>query len=332
MNTLYALVEAPGHAWEGHEEHPQRLAQFRPPGFAARIEARPARPEEIARVHTPGLIAALERACREQAPAIVDYAPTFITRTSYADALLAAGGTLAVTRAVLAGDAANGFAIVRPPGHHAEPDAPMGFCLFNNIAVAARDALARGVERILIVDFDAHHGNGTQAAFLHEERVAYLSTHQENIYPGSGRLDEAAHARGRIVNLPLPARAGPTCFAALTEGLIAPLARAFRPGLILVSAGFDPHWQDPLTGLGMTTAGFHALSRALVALAGELCAGRIVFVLEGGYHPQRVAQGIDAVFAALAGTTPPQADDACPHREPEISARLEQARRVHSLD
>lgn len=332
MKTIYTLVDAPGHVWEGHEERPERLALVQWPAFAARIEARPALAEEIARVHTPALIAALERACQQQAPAIVDYAPTFITPTSYEDALLAAGGLLTVTRAVLDGSATNGFAVVRPPGHHAEPDAPMGFCIFNNVAVAARDALARGLDRVLIVDFDAHHGNGTQAAFLREERVAYISTHQENIYPGSGRLiEEFAHARGRIANLPMPERAGDGCLAALTEGVIAPLARAFRPQLMLVSAGFDPHWQDPLTELGMTTAGFYAISHALVELAGELCAGKIVFALEGGYHPLRVAQGIAAVFAALAGKDRPAVDDPSPYREPDIRARVEAARRWHNL-
>ena len=192
---------------------------------------------------------------------IIDYAPTYVTSTSYDDSLLAAGATLDLTRKVMDGDAANGFAIVRPPGHHAEPKRSMGFCIFNNIAVAAQDALERGAERVLIVDYDAHHGNGTQAYAWKNEQVAYLSTHQENIYPGSGAIQEATHARGRIVNVPLPSRSGDATFALITDRLIVPFVQKFQPSLILVSAGFDSHWDDPLTSLGLTTAGFHAISK-----------------------------------------------------------------------
>jgi acetoin utilization deacetylase AcuC-like enzyme len=335
MTTAYAFVPSPGHEYSDHPERPGRLHELTQTldSFpATRLEAIPARHEEIARVHLPRLINGLERVCREQSPGIIDYAPTFITRTSFNDALLAAGGTLACTRAVLHGEFDNAFAIVRPPGHHAEPDKAMGFCLFNNVAVAARDALARGLERILVADYDAHHGNGTQAAFLNDERLAYLSTHQWGIYPGTGWLEDAPHAKKRIVNVPLPAFAGDRAFARITDEIIGPMVAAFKPGMIIVSAGFDAHWNDPITALGLSSAGFFHISRRLVELAAEHCGGKIVFVLEGGYDPANVANGAGAVFSALAGTKQEfDAGDPCPRREPEIESRLEEVRRWHGF-
>jgi acetoin utilization deacetylase AcuC-like enzyme len=207
----------------------------------------------------------------------------------------------------------------------------MGFCLFNNVAIAAQEALASGLERVLVVDYDAHHGNGTEAAFWNEPRAGYFSTHQENIYPGSGFLKGAPHAKGRIADFPLPAYSGDQDFAQIFDLALAPLVKAFKPGLILVSAGFDAHWSDPLTSLGLSTAGYYTISKKLVELAGETCGGKIVFVLEGGYDPQNVANGVQAVFAALTGRTPPQVKDASPHREPEISARVDEFRKWHGL-
>ena len=216
--------------------------------------------------------------------------PLSLPRTSFDDALRAAGATLACLRAVLRGEVRNAFSIVRPPGHHAEPDRSMGFCIFNNVAIAACQAAEDGFSRIAIVDYDAHHGNGTQAAFLDDERVAYLSTHQWGIYPGTGWYEEAPHALGRIVNVPLPAGAGDRAYDQIAVEIIEPFVRRFRPQLILVSAGFDAHWKDPLTSLGLSTAGFHALSARLVRLADEQCDGKILFVLEGGYDPAESRQ------------------------------------------
>lgn len=335
MTTAYAFVPSQEHEYPDHPERPGRLDKLSPrlDSFSAtQLEAIPAKHEDIERVHLPGLISGLERVCREGAPGIIDYAPTFVARTSFEDALLAAGGTLACTRAVIAGEFSNAFSIVRPPGHHAEPDKAMGFCLFNNVAVAAQDALAHGLERVMVVDYDAHHGNGTQAAFLNDERLAYLSTHQWGIYPGTGRIEDAPHAKKRIVNVPLPAFAGDRAFARITDEIIQPTVESFRPDMILVSAGFDAHWNDPLTSLGVSSAGFFHISKRLVELAGEHCNGRIVFVLEGGYDPVNVANGAGAVFAALASTgTGFDALDPCPRAEPDIESRLEEVRRWHRL-
>lgn len=335
MTTAYTFVLSPEHEYPDHPERPGRLDELAAKLDtlpATRLEAIPAKQEELSRVHLPRLISGLERVCRESAPGIIDYAPTFVTRTSYDDALLAAGGTLACARDVVNGDIDNAFAIVRPPGHHAEPDKAMGFCLFNNVAVAAKDALTHGLERVLVVDYDAHHGNGTQAAFLNDERLAYFSTHQWGIYPGTGWIEDAPHAKKRIVNVPLPAYAGDQAFALIADEILQPTVETFRPEMILVSAGFDAHWNDPLTSLGLTSAGFFDISKRLVELAGEHCNGKIVFVLEGGYDPANVANGARAVFAALAGSGSIfDASDPNPRAEPEIESRLEEVRRWHGF-
>lgn len=335
MPTAYTFVLSPEHEYPDHPERPGRLDQLSQSldSFpATRLEASPAKYEDIARVHLPRLISGLERVCREQAPGIIDYAPTFVTRTSFDDAMLAAGGTLACTRSVVRGECENAFAMVRPPGHHAEPDRAMGFCIFNNVAVAAKDALAQGLERVLVVDYDAHHGNGTQAVFLNDERLAYLSAHQWGIYPGTGWIEEAPHAKKRIVNVPLPAFAGNQAFAQITAEIIQPMVEAFKPEMILVSAGFDAHWNDPITALGLSSAGFFQISKRLVELAEEHCGGKIAFVLEGGYDPVNVANGAGAVIAALAGTTEEfDAGDPNPRPEPDVEARINEVRRWHGF-
>ena len=236
MNTIYTYVPSPEHVFPDHPERPNRLERLdlaSIPGIEA-ISFSAANVDEVGRVHTTEMIEQLEAACAE-GPGIVDYAPTFVTVKSFESALLAAGATLAAMRAVLKGEAKNGFAVVRPPGHHAEPDRPMGFCLFNNVAIAAQDALAGGIERVLVVDYDAHHGNGTERAFWDEPRAGYFSTHQENIYPGSGFLQGAPHAKGRIADFPLPAYSGDKDFTQIFDLALAPLVKSFSPGLILRS-------------------------------------------------------------------------------------------------
>lgn len=333
METIYTWVDSPNHLYPGHPEHPSRLERLRPliaELGAKKLEVQPATPKEILRVHQPALLAELESAC-QTGPQLIDYAPTYVTVSSLEDALNAAGGALTCLRAILAGEARNGFAIVRPPGHHAEPGRAMGFCLFNNVAIAAREALAQGVERILIVDIDAHHGNGTQAAFWNEPRVAYFSTHQWGIYPGTGWIEEAPQARRRIVNVPLPAYSGDRAYLRTFQEILEPLAASFRPQLILVSIGFDAHWRDPITELGLTIQGYYQLSQRLVELADTWCEGHILFVLEGGYDAQNVADGSLAVFAALMHQrwAPPVETPLYP--EPEVTERLTRIRTWHAF-
>jgi acetoin utilization deacetylase AcuC-like enzyme len=334
MKTVYTHVPSRSHQYADHPERPGRLSILEPQlgeSPAEKIEAKPATTEQVARVHLPALIKSIEEVCR-QAPAIIDHAPTYVTRTSYEDALLAAGGVIACTRAVLNGDAGNAFAIVRPPGHHAEPHRSMGFCIFNNIAIGAQEALAGGMERVMVIDYDAHHGNGTQEACLNDDRFGFISTHQWGIYPGTGWIDDAPHARGRLINVPLESRAGDKTFARIADEIFAPAVRNFKPQMLFVSAGFDAHWNDPLTSLGVSTRGFFEISKRLVALAEEHCHGKIVFVLEGGYDPHNVAHGVDAVFGAL--TSSPlrhEAGDPSPYKDPDHASRLAEIIQRHGL-
>jgi acetoin utilization deacetylase AcuC-like enzyme len=334
MSTVYTYVPSLNHVYPDHPERPGRFELLEPrlASFQAdRIDTISATREEAARVHHPKLVSELERAC-SMGPGVIDYAPTYVTQTSFNDALLAAGGVVTCARAVSRGDAKNAFAIVRPPGHHAEPDRVMGFCLFNNIAIAARDLLEQGLKRILIVDYDAHHGNGTQAAFFDEERVAFLSTHQWGIYPGTGWIEDAPHAKKRMVNVPLPAYAGDLAYTRIADEIFVPFVRNFKPDMMLVSAGFDAHWNDPITSLGLSTNGFFTLSKKLVELANEHCGGKIVFVLEGGYDPLNVVHGAEAVFDALTNSqSRNDAHDLNPHKEPDCESRLAEVCRWHGF-
>lgn len=333
MTTAYTFIPSPNHVYPDHPERPARLDILQPrlkEYNAELLDVKPASRDEISLVHHPKLVATLEKVCREEAPGIIDYAPTYITQTSFDDALLAAGGVITCTRAVMNGDANNAFAIVRPPGHHAEPDRAMGFCIFNNIAIGAGVALKEGMERVMVIDYDAHHGNGTQAAFLNEDRVAFLSSHQWGIYPGTGWLEDAPHAKGRIVNVPLPAYAGDKVYEQVADRIFKPFVESFKPQMIFISVGFDAHWNDPITALGLSTNGYFMLAQKVIALADEHCGGKIVFVLEGGYDPMNVANGAGAVFDALSGRELSHAaNDPNPHQEPDCESRIEEIRKWH---
>lgn len=336
MKSVYTFVPSPNHVYPDHPERPARLELLEPrlPAFdAEKIETTPATPEEIALVHSPKLVSTLERVCREEAPGIIDYAPTYVTRSSFEDARLAAGGVITCTRAVLNGEAGNAFAIVRPPGHHAEPDRAMGFCIFNNVAIGARVATEHGMDRVMVIDYDAHHGNGTQAAFLDDERVAFLSAHQWGIYPGTGWIDDAPHARKRIVNVPLPAYAGDRVYEQAADNIFVPFVQSFKPQMILISVGFDAHWNDPITTLGLTTPGYRMLAKKVTALAEQYCDGKIVFVLEGGYDPVNVANGVEGIFIAATGKGESDAapQDHNPHPEPDCRSRIEEVRQWHGF-
>ncbi len=295
------------------------------------IQATPATHDQIARVHQPQLIKAIEEVCK-QGPGVIDSAPTYITQTSYEDALLAAGGVIACTNAVINGDAKNAFAIVRPPGHHAEPHRAMGFCIFNNVAIAACEALASGMERVMVIDYDAHHGNGTQAACINDERFGFISTHQWGIYPGTGWITDAPHARGRLVNVPLNAYAGDETFARVADEIFRPIVESFRPQMLFISAGFDAHWNDPITSLGLSTRGYYNISKKLVSLAEKYCSDKIVFVLEGGYDPHNVANGAMAVFDALTSSPlSKDAGDPSPYQDPDHESRINEILKQHNI-
>lgn len=229
---------------------------------------------------------------------------TYACAKSFDTARLAAGGVLAAADQVLGGELDNAFALVRPPGHHAESNRAMGFCLFNNVAIGASYALKRhGVQRVLIVDWDLHHGNGTQHSFYERNDVLYFSTHQFPYYPGTGYVNETGSGAGKgfTVNVPLAAGPGDAEYAAVFEQILEPIARQFFPQVIFVSAGFDIFYRDPLGGMQVTPAGFANLARILLDIARETCAGKIVFVLEGGYHLEGLRDSVRDVLKTMTG-------------------------------
>ncbi len=329
------------HSVEGHPESPQRLeatlSLLKECGLLDRlqqIEPRNAADEELARVHPAAYVAALRRRC-EEGGGWAD-PDTYLLPGSFAAALAAAGSCMEATDAVLSGRVDAALCAVRPPGHHARPGQAMGFCLLNNIALAAAHARSRhGLERIAIVDFDVHHGNGSQDAFYDDGGVLYVSTHQFPFYPGSGQAGEtgAADGEGTNVNIPLPGNCGDEQYAAAFERVVGPVVRRYRPQLILVSAGFDAHFADPLAGMSLTTAGYGELTRRLVALANELCDGRIVAILEGGYDLVALPWSVRTVIETLLREepTPDPLGTLTPERPPEIGGLLEELRRIHSV-
>lgn len=253
-------------------------------------------------VHTGQYIELLE-ALNQRGGGRID-ADTYMNTDSYKAALLAAGGLLNLVDAVLTQQANNGFALVRPPGHHALVFHGMGFCLLANVALAARWAQHKyGVERILIVDFDVHHGNGTQDIFYSDPSVLFFSTHQFPYYPGSGAVEEMGDefGYGTTVNVPFPPGVGDEGYLQAFRKVLAPAARVFKPQLILVSAGYDAHWMDPLADERLTITGYTALVNELLALADEICNGKIVFALEGGYNLEVLPHCILSTLRALAG-------------------------------
>ena len=229
---------------------------------------------------------------------------TYLNGRSYEVALTAAGGMLNLVDAILDGKADNGFALVRPPGHHALPGRGMGFCLFNNVAVGAAYALNhKGLSRVLIADFDLHHGNGTQEAFYSTDQALYFSTHQYPYYPGTGHWSEIGVGQGEgfSVNVPLPPGVGDEGYERVFDEILYPVAERFRPELILVSAGYDAHWADPLGMMQLSSTGYGHLTETLKQIADEVCNGRLALTLEGGYDLEALSHSIAATLQTLMG-------------------------------
>ncbi len=295
----------------GHPDAPERLSAIELE-LARRDwlgwERRPAPPaseEELALIHDPGYIEALRDFCARGGGGLD--ADTFADELSYRAALHAAGGACAMTRALARGEAAVGFCAVRPPGHHAERGRAMGFCLFNGVAVAAELAIRElGLQRVLIVDWDVHHGNGTAEAFRQRREVLYTSIHQHGLFPGTGPLEDVGSGAGKgfTINLPVPAGAGEDEWLSLLEQVLLPAARAFAPQLVLISAGFDAHRADPLAGCRLDAGSFAEMARHVRAEAERLGAP-IGAVLEGGYEPRALAESVRQTMAALGGDGQP---------------------------
>jgi len=295
---------------DGHPERPERLAAV---GeiidiFADRIALttpRLAEADEILRVHDRQLVATLE-ATSGQSLGQID-ADTYFSPSSYDTARLAVGSCIDLFSNVLGGQASSGFAAVRPPGHHAEADRSMGFCLFNNVAIATRALQSGGGSpRILIYDWDVHHGNGTQHIFESDRDVLYISTHQFPFYPGTGDFHEVGIDGGQhsTINIPMPAGSGDEEFIGVLQRIVVPAAIAFDPDLIIISCGFDAHRDDPLASMELSRAGYQTMAMTMQSLADLLCAGRIVFVLEGGYSLDGVREGTEAVLETVTSTGP----------------------------
>lgn len=251
---------------------------------------------EIARVHDPGLLGALE-SIASQGGGWID-SDTVVRPESVDVVRLAAGAGITAVNSVLASEASRAFVIARPPGHHATPDRPMGFCLLNTVAIAAAHALVSGASRVAILDWDVHHGNGTQDIFYDRADVLYCSLHQSPFYPGTGSRQETGHGAGTgtTVNIPLPAGSGDATYRKHLERTIAPAISTFAPELLLISAGYDAHADDPLGGMTVTDAGFRDMARFAVDLAMSVCEGRIVTILEGGYDSHALARCVaDAI-------------------------------------
>ena len=325
-------------------EHPENadrmratLALLEESGLLARvsrIDARDASDEELELVHDARYVAALHRVADEGGGwADPD---TLITPRSYDVAVRVVGGTLAAVDAVVAGTTGSAFCLVRPPGHHASAANAMGFCLLNHIAVAAAYARKRhGIERVAIVDFDVHHGNGTQDAFYAEPGVLYVSTHEYPFYPGTGAATETGSGAGRgyNINIPMPHRSGDGPYGRAFEEIVVPALRRYRPELILVSAGFDAHFAEEIAGQRLSVDGYGALVSTIKSAADELCGGRVVAALEGGYDlvalPWCVRRTIELLLG-LAPTPDPLGARDVPD-PPRFEEMLAEVKRLHGL-
>ncbi len=289
----------------GHPERPERAevmdavaAQWRDSGGAV-CDPRPATFDELARVHEP---AYLERVAASQGKAAMFDPDTYTSPETPEIALLAAGAAIEAARHAQDGHGP-AIAFVRPPGHHAERDRAMGFCLYNNVAVAAADALARGARRVAVVDIDVHHGNGTQWMFYEDPRVLYVSTHQFPFYPGSGAASEVGRGDGAgyTLNIPLEVGATDADYWRVYDGVVGPAIERYAPDLMIVSAGFDAHERDPLAGMRVTTEGYGAIIARLRAAAHQACGGRVAAVTEGGYHLSALAECLEIALEELKG-------------------------------
>jgi acetoin utilization deacetylase AcuC-like enzyme len=330
------------HDMPGHPESAGRLraivAYLESAGVLSaleRIEPRDATRDDLLLIHSDEVVQRVAQAASMGGDHWLDV-DTYVVNRSYDAGVRSAGSTLAAVDAVLGGDLDSAFCLMRPPGHHATPTRSMGFCLFNNVAIAAAHALERkGVERVSIVDFDVHHGNGTQDAFYAEPRVQYFSTHQFPFYPGTGNWDDTGHteAMGNTINVPLPGGCGDTEYFAVYSEICVPALLRFKPDLVLVSAGFDAHFADPLAMERVSTHGYYQIASMLKRVAVELCEGRIVFVLEGGYDLTALSWSVQACLDALMGKPfrPDPLGEGPQVRGPDVSTLLAKVKELHGL-
>ncbi|CAI7846611.1 unnamed protein product [Closterium sp. NIES-54] len=363
LKLIWAAEPAQGHHMEGHPESNERVVgvikelqdaglteQGRPGELLHLSSFLPATPLDISAVHSPKYMHAFEQsmeAAADEGLVFLDGSgPTFATITTFSDTLSACGAGLTLIDALVEAEKINpsvtppaGFALVRPPGHHAVHAGAMGFCLVDHVAVAARYSQSKGLKRVFILDFDVHHGNGTHDLFFNDPDVFFMSTHQEGTYPGTGRLDEVGQGAGEgtTINIPLPGGAGDLAMAAVVDRLVAPAVTRFKPDIILVSAGYDAHYLDPLASLQFRTSTYHRLGQQLSQLARQYCNGRLVFFLEGGYNVKALAGSVADTVRGVIGDAAMASGgldvDEAIYDEPEsrVDDVIEHCRSIHSL-
>ncbi|XP_057747768.1 histone deacetylase 14, chloroplastic isoform X1 [Arachis stenosperma] len=358
---IYSVASSMGHNQESHPESHFRVpaivdalqemhltSKFRGSEVIELQTFEPASVDDIASVHARAYVSGLEKAmdqASEKGLIFIDSSgPTYATATTYRESIVAAGAGLALVDSVVAAskisrDPPTGFALIRPPGHHAVPQGPMGFCVFGNVAIAARYAQrVHGLKRVFIIDFDVHHGNGTNDAFYDDPDIFFLSIHQDGSYPGTGKFDEVGSGAGEgtTLNLPLPGGSGDTTVRTVFDEVIVPCAQRFKPDIILVSAGYDGHVLDPLANLQYTTGTYYTLASNIKQLSKELCGGRCVFFLEGGYNLKSLSYSVADTFRALLGDPSLASEFDDPnilYEEPstKVKQAIQRIKSIHSL-
>ncbi len=331
------------HDFPRHPEHAGRIqavwSALEAAGLAHQLlelAPAPATDEQILAVHTVEHLQRLVDISQMNRMVMID-PDTYALPCSLHVSRLAAGAMIGAVDAVCAGAADHAMAIVRPPGHHATANRQMGFCLLNNVAIGARHALTRHqLQRVMILDYDVHHGNGTQDIFYGDPAVLFLSIHQSPYYPGTGSLDEVGNSAGKgtTINVPLAAGHDDQSYQRIFEQIVIPATVRFRPDLMLISVGFDAHWADPLAGMRLSLAGYDWLARACLKLAKQVCAGKIVFLMEGGYDLQALSQGWCNIARALLGSE--ELSDSYGAATEDASARdiqnvIDRVRAIHGI-
>ncbi|XP_039058867.1 histone deacetylase 14 [Hibiscus syriacus] len=359
--VIYAAAPALGHNKEAHPESSARVpaivtaleqmeltSKFRGSDVLELQNFHLASVDDVASVHAKAYVFGLEKAmdqASEQGLIVIDGSgPTYATSTTFHESLVAAGAGLALVDSVVAAsknqlDPPTAFALIRPPGHHAIPEGPMGFCVFGNVAIAARYAQrVHGLKRVFIIDFDVHHGNGTNDAFFEDPDIFFLSTHQAGSYPGTGKIDQIGKGAGEgaTLNLPLPGGSGDTAMRTVFDEVIVPCAQRFKPDIFLVSAGYDGHVLDPLANLQLTTSTYYMLASNIKQLAKDLCGGRCVFFLEGGYNLKSLSYSVADSFRAFLGEPSLAAEFDNPaylYEEPSdrVKEAIQRVKHIHSL-
>ncbi|MBK9098193.1 MAG: histone deacetylase [bacterium] len=328
------------HNFTGHPENAKRLdsiiTRLKATGLFEKIQtitARAAESKEISLCHSQEYVEYVKSFC-EKGGGYFD-PDTYSNQNSFLAAATAVGSSIDLTKEVCSGNLKNGFALLRPPGHHALANRAMGFCLFGNIAIAAKSALTQpGINKVAIVDFDVHHGNGTQALVGDDPNILFISTHQYPFYPGTGSIREigTGDAEGTVINNPLQAGVGDTGFKSVFEEIVIPMLQRFHPDLILVSAGYDAHWDDPLANLNLSLSGFDWITTQLIKSATQLCEGKIIFFLEGGYNLDVLSYGVTNTIRGLLGIDGFEDPIGKSNQtEPDITHLLNELKKIHSL-